>query len=841
MPWSSDSKSVMRQQRNRLEGTASITALVLALMLAVPAHADGTSFTQRNTFGEAGLLDMPDARMAPDGQLSFTVSFAKYAQRGVLGFQILPWLEGTFRYTRLPLFATGRKTDYDRSFGLKLRLFEEDVYMPELSVGIRDAIGTGIYGAEYIVASKQFWDFDVTAGLGWGRLAGDGTFDNPFGEIFQSFKTRKSAAGVGGTVDFGQFFHGPDMGLFGGVTWHTPIENLNLTLEYSSDKYLDETRKGNVKIRTPINIGITYQPFERTTIGAGWFYGTAIGGTLSFALDPGSKPTPVKLGNQPTPVAFRSDEQQANALTALVDSMNGVGAPEPIVGPQRAAALLPNAPSNMEVDGRMLLVDVHASGRAGDYCKDYAWRAAASNSKIESIAVTDLDDSSGKVAICDAPGADGGGHVTAVSVQLDDASAGGAYGAADLAVAQSFDLNAAKQKIRDDMAAQSLRLEAISISGQQITVYYSNSRYEFEAEALGRLVRVLMADTPPSVEIFRLVPVYFGRPSQDVQVFRAPLERMFEAHGTTLEMHSAIGLRPAPLDNPLLDSANESSYPRVSWAISPAMRQGLFEPASLLRVQIFAALDGSVTLLPGIAAEARYELNLYNTFAGAVASNSVLPHVRSDFARYLSDGKNGVSDLDLVYRGRIAPDIFMEAKVGYLEDMFAGAGGQILWRPEGGRWALGGDIYEVWQRDFNRLFGLQRYHILTGHVSIYYQSPWHGINVNLHAGHYLAGDNGLTVEVSRRFDTGVEIGAFATFTNVPFAKFGEGSFDKGITIHIPLEWALPFSTQSSYDLALRPLTRDGGQRLAGDDSLYTETRRTSFDEITEHADDIAYP
>jgi hypothetical protein len=126
-------------------------------------------------------------------------------------------------------------------------------------------------------------------------------------------------------------------------------------------------------------------------------------------------------------------------------------------------------------------------------------------------------------------------------------------------------------------------------------------------------------------------------------------------------------------------------------------------------------------------------------------------------------------------------------------------------------------------------------------VSVYYQSPWYNLDFAVHAGRYLAKDYGATFEVTRRFSSGVEIGAFATFTNVPFKTFGEGSFDKGIIIHIPLEWAFPFATQSSYNLNLRPLTRDGGQRLAGDDSLYDETSRPSYGEISQHLDDIAYP
>jgi hypothetical protein len=173
--------------------------------------------------------------------------------------------------------------------------------------------------------------------------------------------------------------------------------------------------------------------------------------------------------------------------------------------------------------------------------------------------------------------------------------------------------------------------------------------------------------------------------------------------------------------------------------------------------------------------------------------------------------------------------------------MFAGVGGQVVWRPEGQRIAIGADVYEVWQRGFDRLFDVQGYHILTGHVSLYYESPWYGLNFNVHAGRYLAGDYGATFEITRRFSTGVEIGAFATFTNVPFAKFGEGSFDKGIIIHIPFEWALPIYSQGSYDLLLRSLTRDGGARLGNDDSLYDDTRSAAYGDIQRDVDDIVSP
>jgi hypothetical protein len=199
--------------------------------------------------------------------------------------------------------------------------------------------------------------------------------------------------------------------------------------------------------------------------------------------------------------------------------------------------------------------------------------------------------------------------------------------------------------------------------------------------------------------------------------------------------------------------------------------------------------------------------------------------------KYFTQGKTGISGLEADYRFRLAPTVFAKLRTGYLESMFAGAGGEILWRPEGARWALGADVYQVWQRDFDRLFGLQHYHQTTGHVSLYYDSPWYDLNLELRAGQYLAGDRGVTLQVTRRFATGVEIGVFITKTNVSASEFGEGSFDKGIIIRIPLGWMAPLETQSQIGIDLRPVQRDGGQTLGADATLYGETRMVSEGEL----------
>ncbi len=268
----------------------------------------------------------------------------------------------------------------------------------------------------------------------------------------------------------------------------------------------------------------------------------------------------------------------------------------------------------------------------------------------------------------------------------------------------------------------------------------------------------------------------------------------------------------------------------------------MFDPASPLGVQFVAVLGGGVELLRGLSLAGDIEGNLYDNFDTARISNSVLPHVRTDFNQYFTHGKNGIDDVQLAYGFRMTPNVEVLARAGYLEKACSPEwAARFCGVPKGQRWALGADAYQVWQRGFDRLFDLQPYKAFTGHVALYYNSPWHDLNFAIRAGQYLAQDRGVTLEVTRRFSTGITVGAFATKTNVSAAQFGEGSFDKGFIITIPLEWALPTNTQTVLNEVIRPVQRDGGQRLAGDAILYDETERTSEGDILQHTDQFIAP
>jgi hypothetical protein len=406
-----------------------------------------------------------------------------------------------------------------------------------------------------------------------------------------------------------------------------------------------------------------------------------------------------------------------------------------------------------------------------------------------------------------------------------------------------WDDKAAANKIADAVATilkrQRLALEAVKFEPNQATIYFYNATYPSAGRAIGRAARAMTEVLPPSIEMITLVTTTGNLNGTRLAIPRAALERAAQSVGSSDEILISSTLTPAPPGLPRGSYKPAHRFPAFRPILAPAYRHSLFDPDDPLRIQLYVRGGAEIELFRGFLVSGNYAFNIYNNFDTITrASGSVLPHVRSDTARYLREGASGVEKLEVAFLRQLAPEIYGRISAGYLEDMYGGVDGELLYRPFGRRWAIGLEAAHVYKRDFDRRFGFQDFEATTGHVSLYYESPYHGLNLNVHAGRYVAGDWGATFELLRRFDSGAEIGAFATFTDVPFDKFGEGSFDKGIVIRFPFDLVSLFSTRQTTQLTLRPLTRDGGARLDVDHRLYEETRAVSYGDTVRNWGDL---
>ncbi|MEL5875781.1 YjbH domain-containing protein [Cereibacter sphaeroides] len=694
-----------------------------ALVMTAPALSE--TRPSLNLYGATGLIDMPSGEAQPDGIFNTSITSFAGITRTTLTFQITPRLSASFRYQGIGdwnksipeadrVGVNKFDTYYDRSFDLRFRAFDEGRYMPAVTIGLQDFVGTGIQSAEYVAATKHLTPrLKVTAGVGWGRLGSYGSFGGV--GTRPEFVPQESE---GGEVNADQWFRG-DMAGFAGIEWQ-PTDRLTLKAEYSSDDYEEETEDRQIFDRkSPFNFGAEYEVSRGVQLGAYYMYGSEIGLGLHFVLNPRDRATTGLVDRAPTPIRPR---------------------------PARAA-------------------------------DPEAW-------------------SSEWVTQADAP-----------------------------ALLRN---NMQKQLDKDGVL-----IEAFGTDGRTAQIRIRNIRYDAEAQAIGRTARAMAYSLPASVETFEIVPVVRGVPLSKVTVRRSDLERLEFAPNASGRLRPQVGVAEAgaPIAGLAFDP---DRYPSFNWSFGPYLRTSLFDPEEPVRADLGLRLRGEYELSPGLFLSGAISHKLIGNIGDQDRSESNLPRVRTDNYLYSREGDTTIDSLTAAWYAHPARNIYSRVTVGYLERMYGGASAEVLWKPVESRLALGAEINYAKKREFDQGFGFlsgdEAYDVVTGHASVYYDFGNQFLG-QIDVGRYLAGDYGATVSLDREFENGWKVGAFATLTDVSSEEFGEGSFDKGIRLEIPLTSLLGQPTRETAKYSIRPVTRDGGARLRVEDRLYETVRPYHAQEI----------
>jgi len=207
------------------------------------------------------------------------------------------------------------------------------------------------------------------------------------------------------------------------------------------------------------------------------------------------------------------------------------------------------------------------------------------------------------------------------------------------------------------------------------------------------------------------------------------------------------------------------------------------------------------------------------------ASNSLLPHVRSDVALYRREANRlTLNSLLLNKYSQLGERSYGRWSAGYYEEMFAGTGGQVLYLPEKSNWAFDLSVDWLKQREPGSSFGFRDYTVVTALAGVHYRFPSVGLTTTARIGRFLAKDDGVRLEFKRMFRSGVEIGAWYTVTNgndiTGPGSPGDPYHDKGIFMSIPLASMLTKDTQQRASLAIVDFTRDVGQMVESPGDLY---------------------
>ncbi len=167
--------------------------LLVAGLVCTPVRAQGLT-------GASSLVAIPTAQAWADASVAAglnvipNVCLNKCPEpeagfSGVMGIQFLPFLQVGLRIWRTSYERYENQQGIgDRSFILRLRIWDETTWRPAVSVGARDPlVNTPQFSASYVVASKSLPSASVLAGVavhaGYG-LPGHGAVNYPLEGVF---------------------------------------------------------------------------------------------------------------------------------------------------------------------------------------------------------------------------------------------------------------------------------------------------------------------------------------------------------------------------------------------------------------------------------------------------------------------------------------------------------------------------------------------------------------------------------------------------------------------------------------------------------------------------------
>jgi hypothetical protein len=371
--------------------------------------------------------------------------------------------------------------------------------------------------------------------------------------------------------------------------------------------------------------------------------------------------------------------------------------------------------------------------------------------------------------------------------------------------------------LASDLDEQNLYMQGATVSKNKVEISINQNTHTNYVRATGRAASIVSNISPPRIET---IVVSHLNPNNTeisrISLKRKEFDKALNSKSSPAELlHSSKLSAPDPKEFHFTSAEFKPKVkmPDISWKMGPALKSQLGGPEAFFLGQAWWKIDTVVLIRRGLTLNTSIGLDIYNNFNEfSNPSDSSLPHVRSDIQSYLKEGQNNIARFKLDYIWSPYKELYARIDVGLMEDMFGGIGGEILYKPFDKDTAVGLVVHRVRQREFKQLFGFRDYETTTGHFEFFHTFK-NDVSLQALLGKYLAGDKGLTIDLSRRFNTGFRLGIFVTKTNVSSEEFGEGSFDKGFYFQIPTDLFLPTYQAGNISFGLHPLTKDGGALL----------------------------
>lgn len=307
--------------------------LIICLVCAAVA-ADDKPYDMSANWGGTGLMEIPTARILPDGAMRLGFANADPYRWYSFGFGAFPGLEFTARYTDVTNLPSGLGSDFgsykDKAFDLKYQLLPESKHVPAIAIGLNDFQGTRLFEAQYLVISRQLYPLDITLGVGRKRLKG-------------------------------QLSIGDEIGFWGGIDWAL-TDRLHLMLEYNPVEY----EKDPLPIKGvpegsdfPLNVGVRYRTWFGCDLGLSYQRGDTLGFSVHLQFGLGRPILPPK----PDPPSWRFAGCLAPATESRIETLQRLTSDVKKAGFDNVSVTLADSELIVEFENNRYPSDTQAAGR----------------------------------------------------------------------------------------------------------------------------------------------------------------------------------------------------------------------------------------------------------------------------------------------------------------------------------------------------------------------------------------------------------------------------------------------------------------------------------------------
>ncbi|MGH1378840.1 MAG: YjbH domain-containing protein [Alphaproteobacteria bacterium] len=391
--------------------------------------------------------------------------------------------------------------------------------------------------------------------------------------------------------------------------------------------------------------------------------------------------------------------------------------------------------------------------------------------------------------------------------------------------------------IKNSALNDSIVLKNIIENKHSISADIEMSPHISSPQQIGRAIRHIAENSGKNVEEISITPNHHNLIGKTVKIIRSDVEKYMDKKISSPEEIWA-NTEFVVKDN----KTNKAEWflptlgikKKTTFTLALENQISLSEEDRGILYRSSAIIDAHTpSHFKGISVGSALRLNIANNLSNRTYINKTRPDTLT------KDLASNIISLDkayIEYTKSLSPSWHILANVGYLEERYAGIGGEIIYRPPSSRLALGADLWSISPRQSNTMLNIglgTGQNSITGHINGWYDLPRHDLTINARAGRFIAGDTGLSVGLEKIFKNGAKITGSTSLSNYSDTDIygGETHAYHNINLTLPIGYIPKTSIAGKVKTKIAPFDRVTGQTLTPPNNLFNMTEMFTIDHM----------